>query len=70
MKLPSFFLFMLTLLFVSCEQQQNNIDLSGEWQFQMDPKDIGISEKWFDADLQETVQLPGSMVENGPAPAF
>ncbi|MCF6333266.1 MAG: beta-glucuronidase, partial [Draconibacterium sp.] len=65
MKLISFFLFMLTLLFVSCEQQQNNIDLSGEWQFQMDPEDIGISEKWFDADLQETVQLPGSMVENG-----
>lgn len=31
----------------------------------MDPKDIGISEKWFETNLQENVQLPGSMVENG-----
>ena len=64
MKLTSFLLFILTLLFISCEQQ-NNIDLSGEWQFQMDPEDIGISEKWFETNLQETIQLPGSMVENG-----
>ncbi len=64
MKHTSFLLFILTLLFISCEQQ-NNIDLSGEWQFQMDPEDVGISEKWFETNLQETIQLPGSMVENG-----
>ena len=56
----------LTLLFISCSEPENNsIDLSGEWQFQMDPEDIGVSEKWFENDLQETVKLPGSMVENG-----
>ncbi len=59
------FTFILTLFFYSCEQQKfNSIDLSGEWQFQMDPEDIGILEKWFENDLKETIKLPGSMVEN------
>ena len=65
MKPKILFLFILTFFFVSCEQQQiNKIDLSGEWQFQMDPEELGISKKWFETDLAETVQLPGSMVEN------
>ncbi len=60
------FTIIITLFFYSCEQQKfNSIDLSGEWQFQMDPEDIGFYEKWFENDLQETVKLPGSMVENG-----
>ena len=65
MKPTSIYFFILILFFYSCEQQNNSIDLSGEWQFQMDPEDIGISEKWFKNDLQETIKLPGSMVENG-----
>jgi len=59
-----FLIFSLSL--VSCEQNKNNsINLTGDWQFQMDPEDIGVSEKWFEKDFQEYVQLPGSMVENG-----
>ncbi len=65
MKSILLFTFILTLFFYSCEQQNNSIDLSGEWQFQIDPEDIGTSEKWFKNDLQETINLPGSMVENG-----
>ncbi len=69
----------LTLLFISCSEPENNsIDLSGEWQFQMDPEDIGVSEKWFENDLQETVKLPARWLKmvkvsilickrNGPA---
>ena len=57
---------LIVFLFSACSQEQiTSIDLSGEWNFQMDPEDIGISEKWFEGNLQETVQLPGSMVENG-----
>ncbi len=53
-------------LFISCSKTENeSINLSGEWQFQMDPEDIGISENWFDKNLDETIRLPGSMVENG-----
>ncbi|NQU55334.1 MAG: beta-galactosidase [Bacteroidetes bacterium] len=66
MKSNHLFLLVLALFIFSCSQQKTtSIDLSGEWQFQMDPEDIGVSEKWFATDLQETIQLPGSMVENG-----
>ena len=40
------------------------IDLKGKWNFAMDEKDLGISEKWFDRNLDDTIYLPGSMVEN------
>lgn len=58
--------FLVFLTLISCTQNQNKpFDLSGEWQFQTDPDDRGITEKWFEKDLPETVHLPGSMVENG-----
>lgn len=58
-------LFTLFIFLNACQNnQQQTIDLSGEWQFRMDPDDKGIDEKWFEGDFSETVQLPGSMVEN------
>ena len=58
--------FLLLLTICSCTQKQYDvIDLSGEWQFQMDPDDRSIAEKWYEKNLPESVQLPGSMVENG-----
>ena len=66
MKTVSLLLFGLIFLFISCSKTVNQrINLAGEWQFQMDPEDIGVSEKWFENDLQETIKMPGSMVENG-----
>lgn len=61
-----FYLILIALLGIySCKQIQNPvINLSGEWQFQMDPQDVGEQEKWFEKDLPDTVQLPGSMAEN------
>ncbi|HKL34300.1 MAG TPA: hypothetical protein VJ919_17305, partial [Tangfeifania sp.] len=59
-------LFIFFIVMSACQNnQQQTIDLSGEWEFQMDPDDQGVDEKWFDGDFSETVQLPGSMVENG-----
>ena len=66
MKPKFLYLFFFLLLFISCEKQTSKtIDLSGEWQFQMDPEDVGINEKWFEKNFSESVKLPGSMVENG-----
>lgn len=68
MKRPKLLPLVILLVFTlfSCSKQPNaTIDLSGEWQFRMDPGDVGEQEKWFSADLEETVRLPGSMVENG-----
>ena len=42
-----------------------DIDLSGEWRFQLDSQDVGISEEWFATTLSDVVQLPGSIQEQG-----
>lgn len=57
------FLFIITFTFNG--NSQKFIDLSGEWQFQMDPQDEGIENGWFSNNLLESIKLPGSMVENG-----
>jgi hypothetical protein len=57
----------LLLLFLgSCSSSDESaVDLSGEWQFRIDTNDVGESEQWFNQSFEETVNLPGSMVENG-----
>jgi len=42
-----------------------SISLEGTWQFRIDPKKVGEKEQWFTQALDETVQLPGTMDENG-----
>jgi hypothetical protein len=60
-------LMILILLFIcSCKPNiEQKIDLSGEWQFRIDPLDRGVAEKWYAQNFQECVRLPGSMAENG-----
>ena len=43
---------------------ENTIDLKGKWRFAMDEKDQGIAGKWFSQRLADSINLPGSMVEN------
>ncbi len=45
--------------------EENIITLHGTWQFQTDPDDVGIEERWYSNQLKETIVLPGSMAENG-----
>jgi len=64
MILRSSFIFLI-LLITSCHQkEQETIDLSGTWKFQIDSLDLGIKEQWFLHDLEDNVQLPGSMATN------
>jgi hypothetical protein len=44
--------------------QAARISMEGTWQFRMDRADKGVQEKWFLQNLEETIQLPGSMAEN------
>lgn len=38
----------------SCNKSQPAIiDLSGKWQFQMDPNDVGEQQKWFEKNFQK-----------------
>lgn len=52
----------------SCQFQSKNEmkkDLTGEWNFQIDSSDIGVQQSWFSKNLQDKIQLPGSMTTNG-----
>ena len=44
---------------------KNKIDLSGQWNFQVDSLDKGVEGKWFTKDLNDKITLPGSMLTNG-----
>ncbi|MFW6370314.1 MAG: sugar-binding domain-containing protein [Bacteroidota bacterium] len=61
------FLVISSLFFLySCNSEKEAaIDLSGEWQFRIDPADVGEKENWFELNFDENIILPGSMVENG-----
>jgi len=61
-----FIVIFLIVLLASCgSDQRQEIDLSGEWLFRMDPDNKGADQQWYESDLTESVRLPGSMVENG-----
>lgn len=44
---------------------ENKIDISGEWLFQIDSSDLGIVQQWFKKKLIDKINLPGSMTTNG-----
>ena len=44
---------------------RETISLASEWSFSLDPQGVGESEKWFAAELPNTIQLPGSTDQGG-----
>lgn len=42
-----------------------NMSLSGQWRFQLDRADAGLTEKWFDRVLPDRISLPGGLTEQG-----
>ena len=65
MKKILFFLLVIT----GCTSREVNvreeISLAGTWQFRIDSLDIGIDQQWPYLEFEETVDLPGSLAENG-----
>ncbi len=55
----------ITFIWSCSNNVKDTIDLSGEWNFQIDSLDIGVDKQWFNLNLPETIQLPGSMASNG-----
>lgn len=49
-------------------QTENQIDLSGDWKFKLDPEDTGVKKGWQDTDFDdtgwETVKVPGELPED------
>lgn len=64
--LPIFLIWFFTgqLLVNPLKAQTNQIDLSGEWRFDIDPLDTGIQEGWHRKKLNDKISLPGSMTTN------
>lgn len=56
---------LLVLAFVTEAFGQNNpLDLSGTWKFQIDRDDTGVKDRWFGKELTtDHINLPGSMPE-------
>ncbi|WP_162845369.1 sugar-binding domain-containing protein [Labilibaculum antarcticum] len=45
--------------------QKSQVDLSGEWAFQLDPENVGVQQSWFNQDLKDQIKLPGTTDEAG-----
>ena len=45
--------------------QQPAIDLGGEWQYRLDPKDEGTRKEWFNQKLGNSIVLPGTLDDAG-----
>lgn len=56
-----YFYFLLFTLLTGSVSAQQEIDLSGNWQFEIDRQDMGIQEKWHEKALSDHIKLPGSM---------
>src|ERR1035437_9846551 len=41
------------------------VSLAGQWQFQLDREDLGIKEQWFTRALDQRIQLPGALQNEG-----
>ena len=65
MKKILFFLLLVTGCANKNIEVRNSFSLAGEWKFKIDSLDKGIENKWYEALAEETVNLPGSMAENG-----
>lgn len=64
MKKSFLFVFVMVVCAVRVAAQLGVVDLSGEWQFQMDRADVGEADGWFKrTTLDDTMPLPGSMPE-------
>ena len=48
---------------MSAAVADNSISLSGNWNFKLDPDNLGIKEQWFDQKLPDKARLPGSLDE-------
>ena len=70
MRQVNFFLFWASIsliFFLSCKETSSELSLAGEWQFALDPADVGIGQEWQNKDLEDVVCLPGSYKNRGKA---
>jgi hypothetical protein len=45
--------------------EADRISLAGRWQFQLDRADAGITARWFERSLDQSIKLPGALQNQG-----
>jgi hypothetical protein len=59
---------LFAMLLVGCVNSamadETTLSLAGTWKFRLDANDVGIAEKWYALEFDDTVQLPGTTDEN------
>jgi hypothetical protein len=55
-------LLIMALLTLSSFKNEE-INLAGDWHFEIDRQDAGVTEKWFNRNLSDNIKLPGSMAQ-------
>ena len=60
-----FFIIAAVVITGSGGQENQLIDLRGQWGFAIDSSDVGLNDKWYEQDFSDSIRLPGSMIESG-----
>lgn len=54
---------LLTAFLTLSSFKKGEINLAGNWHFEIDRQDVGITEKWYNRNLADNIKLPGSMAQ-------
>ena len=68
MKYSLIYIVVLLMITSGCHQSFQDsteiMDLSGTWKFQLDPENVGMKDKWFNEEFNDSILLPGTTDEN------
>lgn len=65
MKMSRYSLLLSAMLSSGLFAQTSSVDLSGNWNYRLDPQGVGEQQKWFENSFAEELTLPGSLNTNG-----
>ncbi|AOW09940.1 exo-beta-1,4-galactosidase [Flavobacterium gilvum] len=54
---------LLASFFALSSFKKDEINLEGDWHFEIDRQDVGVTEKWYNRNLADNIKLPGSMAQ-------
>ena len=63
LKKSIYFCLLCLTFFTLSSFKDDEINLAGNWHFEIDRNDKGVAEKWYSRNLSDVIKLPGSMAE-------
>jgi hypothetical protein len=63
LKKSIYFCLLCVTFFTLSSFKDDEINLAGNWHFEIDRNDKGVTEKWYSRNLSDVIKLPGSMAE-------